>query len=156
MRFTILICLFAIGCNHQYQIRGGPNNQTRITKHDDLADQLMPMVAASPNASARLRSVRSDKRTAKMLLYAQIATLLPCILLAPSENTGVVIGTCGASIGFGVGSLIYQPGKGDYANVLRAYNYDFPAHPYSSPELNVVAQPTIPPSTATVPQRPRN
>jgi hypothetical protein len=68
-----------------------------------------------------------------------------------SDTTfGLILGTCGLSIGLEVMSVIYAPTYGDYGEVLKVYNARRPATPWASDRLGVDA-PLPPPSTLPLP-----
>jgi hypothetical protein len=141
------------------QVAGGPNRTTHTLNPANLGGELRPLVQDEPLAVAKLNRVERNRSISQVFLWSGFGALGGCLLLSnqslqqrrTSDTAfGLIVGTCGLSIGLEVMSIVFAPTHGDYGDVLRVYNAQHPATPWSSDRLGVEA-PLPPPSTLPLP-----
>lgn len=148
-----------LGACGPVQVAGGPSRSTLTLNPANLGSELRPLVAEEPQALAKLDRVERNGKISQVFLWSGFGALGGCLLLSnqslqqkrTSDTAfGLIVGTCGLSIGLEIMSVIYAPTYGDYGEVLRAYNARRPETPWSSERLGVEA-PLPPPSTLPLP-----
>jgi hypothetical protein len=139
-----LLCLVlcaAPGCAFTFDLAGGPRHERLELPAQDLENQLEKHVSESPRAMAALETVRAKKRVGTVFTWLGIGSIVPCTLASMSAKGdagfALVVATCGASIAINVISLFVNPWPWHYADILRGYNEDFPATPWSSDRFAV-------------------
>jgi hypothetical protein len=152
----------AAGACGPVQVAGGPSRSTLTLNPANLGGELRPLVRDEPEALAKLDRVEGNRTKSQIFLWSGMGALGGCLLLSnqtvnqpkvSSSSYGLIMGTCGLSIGLEIVSIIYAPTYGDYGDVLRAYNARHPSTAWSSERLGVEA-PLPPPATLPLPGAP--
>jgi hypothetical protein len=92
-----------------------------------------------------LRGVQTRKRVGTVLTWTGLGSLVPCLALSAASTASKngsdlfvpIISACAVSIAINLVAVFVNPWPGTWGNVLRAYNEDFPATPWSSDALGV-------------------
>ncbi len=140
---TLLISLLltSSGCAFTFDLAGGPRHERFELPGQDVENHLEKHVSESPKAMAALETVRAKKKVGTIFTWVGIGSIAPCLLSSYTAKgdagLALVAATCGASILVNVISLFVNPWPWHYADILRGYNEDFPATPWSSDRFGV-------------------
>lgn len=145
----LVVGLLSSGCAMTFDLVGGPKNQRTSLSARDALDALQPKVSASKGALDALQTVRTRARVGNVLLYSGMGFLVPCIG-APMLSRGfsdvtaaVTVSSCATTLALEVIAIVVLPKMGAYGDILRAFNADFPATPFSSVAMGVEAPPPM-------------
>lgn len=142
MRTALLFSvLLTSSCAFTFDLAGGPRYERFELPAQDVENHLEKHVSESPKAMAALETVRAKRKVGTIFTWVGVGSIAPCMLTSMTSRgdagLALVIATCGAAIAINVISLFINPWPWHYADILRGYNEDFPATPWSSERFGV-------------------